>query len=230
MTNSSYKISLDIHDHGSNVFLKTKRGDTSRILYITLMDGRNPYIISNDSYAVFAAKKADGTILYNNCSIIGNTISYAFTPQTCVAAGKLECEIKLYGADNKLLTSARFSLVVEDTVYNEEIEVGSEKEVTALTALVSKATALITKVENKLAKGEFKGDKGDPGATGPRGIQGERGPQGVSYVATKIPTGYFALEMDSATGDLYCVAEEGVTAPTFTMDSNGNLYHEIKEE
>lgn len=229
VTNSSYKISLDIHEHGSNVSLKAKRGDTGRILYITLMDGRNPYIISDDSYAVFTAKKADGDILFNHCSIIGNTICYAFTPNTCAKAGKLECEIKIYGAGNKLLTGAQFSLLVEETVYNEEVVVGPVKEVGALTELISRATALIANVKDKLAKGELTGAKGDPGSIGPRGPQGERGPQGISYVATNIPTGYFALEMDSATGDLYCVTEEGVTAPAFTMDESGNIYYEIKE-
>lgn len=211
MTNSSYKISLDIHDHGSNVSLKTKRGDTGRILYITLMDGRNPYIISNDSYAVFTAKKADGNILFNHCSIIGNTISYAFTPQTCAAAGKLECEIKLYGDGDKLLTGARFSLLVEDTVYNEEIEVGSEKEVGALTHLVSEANKLVNEVGSKLANGEFVG------------------PQGASGVVA--PTiGYFALEVDSATGNIYCVTEETATPPVLTLDEDGKLYYEIKED
>ena len=235
MTNSYYKISLDIHDHGSHVSLKAKKGDTGRILYITLVDGGNPYVITNECRAVFTAKKADGNILYNNCSIIGNSISYAFTPQTTSAVGKAECEIKLYGADNKLLTSARFALIVEDTVYNEGDEVESEKEVSALTKLVSDATTLIYNVENKLAKGELKGDKGDKGDRGERGLQGERGltgergPQGISYVATSIPSGYFALELDSATGDLYCVTDEGVTAPTFTLDDEGNLYYEIQE-
>jgi hypothetical protein len=120
---------------------------------------------------------------------------------------------------------------VEEPVYN-EFELASEKEVTALTKLVSDATTLIHDVETRLANGELKGDKGDKGEKGDRGEQGytgERGPQGISYVATKIPTGYFALEMDSATGDLYCVAEEGVTAPTFSMDGQGDLYYEIKE-
>jgi hypothetical protein len=223
VTNSFYKISLDIHDHGSHVSLKAKKGDTGRLLYITLMDGGKPYVITNECRAVFTAKKADGNILYNDCSIIGNTISYAFTPQTTAAVGKAECEIKLYGAGDKLLTSARFALMVEDTVYNEGDEVESEKEVSALTALVSEATALINDVEDKLAKGELKGEKGDKGDTG------ERGPQGISYVATKIPSGYFALEMNSATGDLYCVAEEGATAPQFTLDGQGDLYYEIKE-
>ena len=216
MTNSFYKISLDIHEHGSHVSLKAKKGDTGRLLYITLMDGRNPYVITDECRAVFTAKKADGNIVFNDCSIIGNTISYEFTPQTTSVVGKADCEIKLYGAENKLLTSASFTLLVEDTVYNEGDQVESAKEVSALTALISNFTDI-------LAKGVLKGDKGD------KGDQGDRGPQGISYVATNIPTGYFALEMDSATGDLYCVTEEGTTAPNFSLDESGNIYYEIKE-
>lgn len=189
MTNSYYKISIDIQDHGSGVSLKAKKGDTGRLLQITLMDGRKPYVITNDCYAVFAAKKADGNILFNKCSIIGNTITYAFTPQTTSAVGKAECEIKLYGADDKLITSARFALIVEDTVYNEGDEIEPEKEVTALTALVSEATTLIADVERKLANGEF------------------IGPPGSSGVLVPV-SGAFILELDSVTGNLYCVTED----------------------
>lgn len=232
MKNSYYKISLDIHDHGSHVSLKAKKGDTGLLLYITLTDGGKPYVITDECRAVFTAKKADGNILYNDCSVNSNIITYEFTPQTTSAVGKTDCEIKLYGAENKLLTTARFTLTVEDTVYNEGDAVESAKEVSALTALVSKATTLIHNVETKLASGAFIGAKGDRGERGPKGeqgLQGERGPQGISYVATAIPTGYFALEVNSANGDLYCITEEGVTAPTFTMDDQGNIYHEIKE-
>lgn len=116
MTNSIYKIALDIHDHGSSVSLKAKRGDTGRILHISLMDGRKPYSITGECYAVFTAKKADGNILFNHCDIIGNTICYAFTPQTTSAVGKAECEIKLYGAEDKLLTTAQFSLIDRKSV------------------------------------------------------------------------------------------------------------------
>ena len=220
MTNSYYKIALDVHDHGSHVSVKAKRGDTGRLLYITLMDGRNPYVITDECRAVFTAKKADGNILYNHCSINKSTICYEFTPQTTCVVGKAECEIKLYGADNKLITSAQFTLIVEDTVYNEGDEVESEKEVTALTALVSEATTLIAEIGDKLAKGELKGDKGDRG--GP-------GPQGVSVVVAPN-TGFYAIEMDSLTGNLYCVtADEETNAPKFTLDQKGNLYYEIKE-
>ena len=147
MTNSHYKISLNINDHGSYISLKAKKGATDRILYITLTDGSKPYAISSECYAVFTAKKADGNILYNECSIIGNTIVYAFTPQTTAAVGQANCEIRLYGADSKLLVSARFALIVEDTVYNDS-ELESKSEVTALTALIAKSIALLSGVSD----------------------------------------------------------------------------------
>ena len=188
MTNSYYKISLDIHDHGSAVVVKAKKGDTGRLLCVNLMDGRNPYTITKDCYAVFTAKKADGNILYNECSIIGNSILYAFTPQTTSAVGKADCEIKLYGAENKLITSARFALIVEDTVYNEGDEVEPASEVSALTALVSKTTTLISDIERKLANGEFIGPPGNNGILVP-------------------VSGAFILELDEA-GNLYCITED----------------------
>ena len=188
MTNSYYKISLDIHDHGSQVSLKAKKGDTGRLLYITLMDGRKPYVITPECSAVFTARKADGNILYNSCSIIDNMICYEFTPQTTSAVGRAECEIKLYGAENKLLTSARFSLVVEDTVYNEGDEIESSDEFSALTALMSEATALINEVERKLANGEFIGPPGNNGILVP-------------------VSGAFILELDNE-GNLYCITED----------------------
>ena len=209
MINSFYKISLDIQDHGSHVSLKAKKGDTGRILKITLADGGKPYKITSECLAVFTAKKSDGTIIYNGCSIIDNAIFYVFTEQTALSVGTSNCEIKLYGSDEKLLTSASFTLIIEDTVLNES-DLLSMNEVTALTKLVSDANTIIHEVNRKLANGEF------------------IGPQGISGVVAPT-TGHYALEVDSATGDLYCVTEEGVTAPTFSMDEDGNIYYEIKE-
>ena len=220
MTNSYYKISLDIHDHGSHVSLKAKKGDTGRLLFITLMDGSKPYVITNECRAVFTAKKSDGKILYNYCSIIGNVITYAFTPQTTSAVGKADCEIKLYGAENKLLTSARFTLMVDDTVYNEGDEVESSDEFSALTALMSE-------VAEHLATA-LKGDKGDQGEKGNQGDKGEKGDKGDSGVNVTA-SGYFALEVDTTTGDLYCITADDANAPQFTLDDDGNIYYEIKE-
>lgn len=240
MTSSIYKMYLDVHNYNSHVVLNAKKGDTGSLLYITLMDGRNHYVITPECYAVFVGKKADGNILYNKCTFFENMVVYEFTPQTTASVGKVACEIKLYGSDDKLLTSAGFTLLVMDTVYDDD-EVCSEKEVTALTALVSEATTLIHDVEYKLASGAFigqkgeKGDRGDTGirgptgATGPKGEKGDRGAQGISGVT--IPAvGFFSLEVDSKTGNLYCVTTDDATDSPFILEANGNLYYEIKED
>jgi hypothetical protein len=217
VTNSYYKISLDIHDRGTHVSLKAKRGDTGRILYVSLMDGSKPYAITQECTAVFTAKKADGKILFNECTIIDNVIAYEFTPQTTSAVGNAGCEIKLYGAEKKLITSARFTLIVEDTVYNEGDEIESTNEFSALTTLISDANMLVMDIESKLANGDF------------------NGPQGISGVIAPA-TGYFALEVDNATGNIYCVTEDAnpdeggeTSAPQLILDEYGNLYYEIKE-
>lgn len=138
MNDSIFRISLDIHEHGSQAVLKVKKTDTGRKLYITLRSGGTPYIIEDDCYAVFKATKPDGSILYNACTIENNMIIYAFTEQTCTAVGKCRCEIALYGLDDKLITSPRFALLVDGTIYPDE-SVESTDEFSALTKQISDA-------------------------------------------------------------------------------------------
>lgn len=146
MNQSKFRITLDMHSTCSSVQVCMKRGDTNRRLYITLTEDGKPYVITEDCYAVFTATKPDGAVVFNECSIEGNAILYDVTAQTTAVIGILPCEIKLYGADDTLLTSASFSLVVEDTVYNEGDEVESSDEFSALTALMSQATEVINTV------------------------------------------------------------------------------------
>ena len=154
MNASINRISLDIQEAHSSVCLDAKRGDTNRKLYISLTDGGFPYHISEECYAVFSALKPDGHKVFNPCTIDGNTIIYELTPQTVAAEGLLECEIKLYGADDGLLTSACFSIVNNATVYNEGDEVQSETEVEALTHLISEATTAIHESRETTAEGK----------------------------------------------------------------------------
>lgn len=140
MNDSSYKISLDIHEHGSQAVLKAKRTDTGRRICISLRSGGTPYTIAEDCYAVFTATKPDGAILYNACTIEDNEIIYEFTEQTCAVVGRSRCEIKLYGLDDTLITSPRFALLVDGTVYPEG-KVESSNEFSALTQMVSDGLA-----------------------------------------------------------------------------------------
>ena len=141
MNDAIYRISLDIHNPISGKTVNAKRGDTGRKIIISLVDGGVPYIISKDCYAVFTAKKPDGNVLFNDCTIENNTIIYVFTEQTVAVEGRTNCEIKLYGADKKLITSPKFTIQVDGTVYDEGDEVESSDEFSALKQLIAEATS-----------------------------------------------------------------------------------------
>lgn len=140
MNTSKYRFSLEVQESQSNVCLDVKRGDMkSRTLLITLTDGGFPYHISDECYAVFAATKPDGKKVFNDCVIEDDTIIYELTPQTTAAAGCVECEIRLYGADDKLLTSPGFLIAVHDTTFHDGDVVESETETNTLNRLISDA-------------------------------------------------------------------------------------------
>ena len=168
MNNSIHRISLDIHDTGSQVSISAKKRDTARSIYITLTEKGKPYRIAEGCHAVLTGVKADKNYLFNDCTIKDNVIVYDFTEQTVPVVGQVHCEIILYDANNERITSPRFDIVVVDTVYNDE-EIVSSDEATALisaTAEAKKASddakAVTAEVEQKLANGDFVGAKGDP--------------------------------------------------------------------
>lgn len=183
MNASIYRISLDIHEPHSNVCLDVKRGDTNRKIIISLTDGGFPYKISEECTAVLTGKKPDNKIVYNDCAIENNAIIYELTQQASLVPGLVKCEVKLYGADGKLITSPKFSIIVDDTVYNEGDEIESEDEITYLTSLIRETADAIrdAKVAANAANdvadallqakesGEFNGAKGDVGVFNPNG-------------------------------------------------------------
>ena len=178
MIDSVTRITLDLQETNTLVSVKAKLGDTGRKLLIHLADGSIPYTISPDCYAVFTAVKSDGSKIHNPCTIENNVIEYTFTEQTCACAGTMHCEIRLYGADRKLITGACFLITVFETVYREGDEVTSEGEMNTLDALISDAASLIAEVEQKLRDGEFMGPQGQTGPAGPQGPAGQTGPAG----------------------------------------------------
>ena len=189
------RITLDVQQTGTAAFVAVKKGDIGRKIIITLADGGFPYVITPDCYAVLTADKPDGNSLFNHCEIEGNTIVYEITEQTVSAVGRMMCEVKLYGADDAVITSALFRIIVSGTVYKDG-NAESTSEYSALDKLVGEANSLINEVEEKLESGAFigpegqpgpqgiqgepgpKGEQGEPGAQGPQGIQGEVGPAG----------------------------------------------------
>ena len=146
MEYSNCRICLDIQASGSGVVLSAKQGDTGRKLYITLTDGGRPYPLSEDCYGVFTARKPDGHMVFNGCTVENNTVVYTLREQTLAAAGTVNCEIRLYGPEGMLLTSACFAIHVDSTVYTDGEEIESFDDFSALTALLTQNQTLRTEL------------------------------------------------------------------------------------
>lgn len=158
MQYSNCRLCLDIQAAGSGVVLSAKKGDTGRKLFITLTDGGRPYMLSQDCYGVFTALKPDGHIVFHECTVEDNTVVCKVREQTVAVAGEVRCEIRLYGANGMLLTSACFTLAVDETVYTEGDEIESTDDFSALTALITQNQTLRT--ELLALKAQLEGLKG----------------------------------------------------------------------
>ncbi len=166
MERSIYRMQLELQDIHTPYHLDVKRGDTGIRLILSVTDGGKPFHLTPDCMGVFTAKKPDGTCIYNACIFAAGDMVYDFTPQTTAQPGQLDCQLKLYGSNNRLLTTAAFLVTVHDTVYNEGDALASETEVTALTKLVSEANTLLTDTREQLDSGAFNGDSASIGENG----------------------------------------------------------------
>ena len=123
MAYSTYRFTLDVQRNVSQVSLSVRQRDTSRSLAINLTDGGTPYIIEDGCSAVFAARRPDGTPIDRGCIIENKTtIRYDLNGDETLEPGIVDCEIRLYDIESRLITSPRFLIVVDARVYdNDEI-------------------------------------------------------------------------------------------------------------
>ncbi len=189
MHDSIKRFSLDLHHSTANETVNVKCLDTGRSIFITLLDGGLPYRLAEDCTVTLRARKPDGTVLYNGCTVEGGAVRYAITSQTVAQPGRVACELTLTGADGRVLTSPAFFLLVDDRVYSDS-EVESTNEFSALAQSVAQASQAVVQAQAVLdmaQAGEFsgpqgeqgeKGDKGDTGPQGEKGDKGDTGPQG----------------------------------------------------
>lgn len=153
MENIYENITLDLHDVHSMAAITVKQGDTARILKIHFMEEGVPYSPGDGCYAVLVGIKSDGTYLYNHCEVEKDCIRYEFTKQTASVSGEVNCEVRLYDSDDRMLTSGNFQILVEEQLSVDDL-VESGAETTALNHLVSEATAVIQTGSSLFGEGQ----------------------------------------------------------------------------
>lgn len=99
-------------------------------------------------------------------------------------------------------------------------------EMTKLTKkAVDDSNKIISEVNRRLANDEFRGE------IGPQGMQGEQGTQGAQGISGVVAqsSGTFALEMDSASGNLYCLCPDATNQPKFDYTAGGDVFLILEE-
>ena len=147
MNQSNYRISLNINGITSPVTLSLKRGETGRVIHITLIEYGKPYQISENCHAYILLAKENGASLHHNCIIQDNTVQYVLEESTTSTTGNIRCEVMLLDNNGQKIVSSTFSIVVYDTVVSEE-EVENSNEFKTL-------SNLIASVNHKLESGGF---------------------------------------------------------------------------
>lgn len=123
MNSSKYRFTLDMHTAQSQVSLPIVLHDTARKLYISLADGGKIYHIVDGCLAVIRIDRPTDTYIEQFCPIEDNTnIVYDFAQytNTAIVEGLHECEVTLYGLDGRIITTARFSMVVSARVVSKD--------------------------------------------------------------------------------------------------------------
>lgn len=144
------KIRLDFGKERIRTSVSICKGDTlSRIICITLLNEGMVYEIAEDAIATLMATKPDGKVVYNDCSISGNEISYTVTNQLISTAGDVECQIKLTTSDGGEVASPVFLLRVYERLFDESI-VESANDYQALQVYCLRAQEACVKTEARL--------------------------------------------------------------------------------
>lgn len=211
MNYAVYNIALDIHKTGSQVALSMIRGENKRKIVVSIMENGRPYKIADGCTAMFSAIKPDEKAIYNDCEIDyeNNLIIYNVTSQTTAAMGEVKCQIKLIGSDGGLLFSPTFSLIVADTLYNEEPILASSEEFNAL-------TIFLADLQKKLADGEFKGE------TGPAGKDADTSSLSPAVVCTTTGTAIAISDSSESAFEAFSIygksTQNGTPTPTAPVD------------
>ena len=113
MNNPTQRFSLDLDKQDSQVYVTVRKDDDVKKLSVLLKEGGTPYSIADDTTAILAANKPDGTYISAACTISeDNRLEIVLDDTFTAAAGVLSACFKLTGG-GAALTSPGFTILVE---------------------------------------------------------------------------------------------------------------------
>ena len=120
MNNSTYRFTLDLQKHQSQMSVAVFRHDTAVRLIISLTDGGKPYFLEDGCYARLFGKRPDDAEFSHPCMIKDNTeIIYDFLPSASYVEGIVNCQLRIYGTEREFITAPRFTIVVDERVVDD---------------------------------------------------------------------------------------------------------------
>ena len=137
MNSSIHRFSLDLQSTQSQISIPVMLRDTGRTFRISLSDGGNPYLIADGCLAKISIKRPTGSQLEEFCDIEDNTtVVYPFSKNKNTAAveGIHDCDVTLYGLDEKVIGSSKFTMVVSERVVAHDDIVLTDEDHTAIDA------------------------------------------------------------------------------------------------
>lgn len=135
--------------------INIKNGDSKRTIKLILLEMGVAINLNNYTVTV-AAKKSDGTNIFNHVKIIdalAGICEIEITEQILALNMDLPCEIVLYGPNGVVASSSNFVISMISSVRNEE-GIVSSSEFSALTKALSDVTYVKTNLNKKMNKGD----------------------------------------------------------------------------
>jgi len=109
------EITLDVNSNTAYTVVGAKQSDSkSRIIVVHITRDGIPYTIEAGATAYFRFKKPDGKSILNEAYIDynNNTVQVILTSQTLAAYGRGYADIVLYGANQEILSTVSFILLI----------------------------------------------------------------------------------------------------------------------
>lgn len=144
-------ITVDLYNTYPLAVMNAQQYNTGRGALVTLTAGGSVIVPDAETLYIYA-KKSDGTVVYANCSLIGNQIQVDYDEQMLAIAEKLQMELQMVDGDGNSVTTPIYMVNVQPSNIDYK-KITSSDEFLALTQALADV--------EELKKNGLKGDKGD---------------------------------------------------------------------